>query len=88
MNERMNDKVYKYLVNFLFCRMSKFYDLIVVGGGIIGAATARQVKQAFPKCSVMLLEKEHEYCKLLFFQLVTSIYSSIQLFTKLDTTVE
>ena len=34
------------------------YDFIVIGGGIVGAATARQLQQTFPSRSILLLEKE------------------------------
>ncbi len=34
------------------------YDFIVIGGGIVGAATARQLQQTFPGRSILLLEKE------------------------------
>lgn len=34
------------------------YDCIVVGGGIVGAATARELQQTFPGRSILLLEKE------------------------------
>ena len=34
------------------------YDFIIIGGGIIGASTAWQLKQRFPDRSVLLLEKE------------------------------
>jgi (S)-2-hydroxyglutarate dehydrogenase len=34
------------------------YDFIVVGGGIVGAATARQLQQSFPGRSILLIEKE------------------------------
>lgn len=34
------------------------YDYIVIGAGIIGIATARQLQQTFPGCSVLVLEKE------------------------------
>ncbi len=34
------------------------YDFIVIGGGIVGAATARQLQQTYPDRSVLLLEKE------------------------------
>lgn len=36
------------------------YDIAIIGGGIIGLATALQLKQADPKISVVLLEKESE----------------------------
>ncbi len=34
------------------------YDFIVIGAGIIGMATARQLQQSFPGQSVLVLEKE------------------------------
>lgn len=34
------------------------YDFIVIGGGIIGAATARQLQQTFPSRSILLIDKE------------------------------
>lgn len=34
------------------------YDFIVIGAGIIGMSTARQLQQAFPGQSVLVLEKE------------------------------
>jgi len=34
------------------------YDLILIGGGIVGVATAWQMKQQFPELSVLLVEKE------------------------------
>ncbi|NTS77834.1 L-2-hydroxyglutarate oxidase [Catenovulum sp. SM1970] len=33
-------------------------DIIVVGGGILGASTAMQLKMTYPKLSIVLLEKE------------------------------
>ena len=36
------------------------YDYIIIGGGIIGASTAWQLKQKKPKTSILLLEKEQE----------------------------
>lgn len=35
------------------------YDIVVVGGGIIGCATARQMKISNPELSVAILEKEN-----------------------------
>jgi (S)-2-hydroxyglutarate dehydrogenase len=35
------------------------YDFIIVGGGIVGAATAWQLLQTYPDKRVVLLEKEH-----------------------------
>lgn len=37
----------------------KTYDFIVIGGGIVGLATARQLQQQFNNASVLVLEKEH-----------------------------
>lgn len=34
------------------------YDFIVIGAGIVGMATARQLQQSFPGMSVLVLEKE------------------------------
>lgn len=34
------------------------YDAVVVGGGIVGAATARQLKLEKPHLKVALVEKE------------------------------
>ncbi len=36
----------------------KRYDLVVIGGGIVGAATAWRLKQRLPDASVLLVEKE------------------------------
>lgn len=36
----------------------KIYDFVVIGGGILGLATAWQLQQKYPKQSVLLLEKE------------------------------
>lgn len=38
----------------------KNYDFIVIGGGIVGLATARQLQQQFNKAAVLVLEKEHQ----------------------------
>jgi L-2-hydroxyglutarate oxidase len=39
---------------------SREYDFLVIGGGIVGAATAWQLLQAFPDKRVVVLEKERE----------------------------
>ena len=39
------------------------YDIIVVGGGIVGLATALKIKTANPFLKVLLLEKENELAK-------------------------
>ena len=40
--------------------VDKHYDLAVIGGGIIGLATAMRVSQEFPGLKVAVLEKEDE----------------------------
>jgi len=51
----------------MFCRekfstsalkMDYVYDLVVVGGGIVGLATARQMALQYPKMKIALVEKE------------------------------
>ena len=39
---------------------SKKYDISIVGGGIIGLATAFHLVQAYPRCRVAVIEKEDE----------------------------
>ena len=34
------------------------YDIIIIGGGIVGLATANQLQTKFPKKSILVLEKE------------------------------
>jgi len=34
------------------------YDLVLIGGGIIGVSTAWQLKQRYPELSILLIEKE------------------------------
>jgi len=36
------------------------YDLVVVGGGIVGLATAREIALRHPKMSIAVVEKEKE----------------------------
>lgn len=43
--------------NFIF---SGEYDVAIIGGGIIGTATARELLNVYPKLKVVLLEKEKE----------------------------
>ncbi len=38
--------------------MQTSYDYLLIGGGIVGASTALQLKQRFPSARVLLLEKE------------------------------
>lgn len=39
----------------------KRYNLVVVGGGIVGIATAWRLKQRMPTASILLVEKENRY---------------------------
>lgn len=39
------------------------YDLVIVGGGIIGLATARHISIRYPKLRLCLVEKEHQLCR-------------------------
>ncbi len=43
--------------------MSKRYNLVVIGGGIIGVATAWRLKQRMPDASILLVEKEDQYAR-------------------------
>lgn len=36
----------------------KVYDVAIIGGGIVGLATAREIRKKWPKKSIILLEKE------------------------------
>ena len=38
----------------------KKYDLVIIGGGIIGLATAMRISDEFPRLKVAVLEKEGE----------------------------
>lgn len=40
--------------------MEKTYDIIIVGGGIVGLATALKLKQQRPKIRLLVIEKEEE----------------------------
>lgn len=40
--------------------MEKIYDIAVIGGGIVGLATALKIKEKNPKLSLVIIEKEHE----------------------------
>jgi len=37
----------------------KKYDIILIGGGIVGISTAWQLQQQYPDADILLLEKEH-----------------------------
>ena len=34
------------------------YDFVIIGGGIVGISTARQLQNRFPHKHIMVLEKE------------------------------
>ncbi len=34
------------------------YDIAIIGGGIIGAATFYQIQKAYPDLKILLIEKE------------------------------
>ncbi|NNE54587.1 MAG: FAD-dependent oxidoreductase, partial [Flavobacteriales bacterium] len=40
--------------------MEKSFDLVIVGGGCVGAATLYQIQKAYPQLHILLLEKEAE----------------------------
>lgn len=40
--------------------MNNTYDIAIVGGGIVGAATARQLQLEYPQKRILLLEKEKQ----------------------------
>ena len=39
---------------------NKIYDIVIIGGGIIGTGVAREYKLRYPKKSMLLIEKEKE----------------------------
>ena len=43
--------------------MKLIYDFIIIGGGILGASTAMQLKQRHPDNSILLIEKENVLAK-------------------------
>ena len=36
--------------------------LIIIGGGIVGLATAYSLSRRYPRCQITILEKEDELC--------------------------
>lgn len=57
-----------YLVNFIHSVCNFFfsipqYDIVVVGGGIVGAATAKEILHRNPKLKMAILEKENKLAK-------------------------
>ena len=41
--------------------MNNVFDLIIIGGGLIGLSTAYKIQKNFPKKNILLLEKEKEF---------------------------
>ncbi|RVE55114.1 hypothetical protein evm_000012 [Chilo suppressalis] len=39
----------------------EYYDIVVIGGGIVGSASARELLMRHPQLKVALLEKEHKF---------------------------
>nr|XP_018902806.1 PREDICTED: L-2-hydroxyglutarate dehydrogenase, mitochondrial isoform X2 [Bemisia tabaci] len=40
-------------------KMQRYFDLVIIGGGIVGTALAREMKLRFPSLTMAILEKEH-----------------------------
>ena len=49
----MSDKLFRMPVRSI----RSLYDVVIVGGGIVGVATGRQLKREYPEMRVALLEK-------------------------------
>lgn len=41
----------------------RYYDYLIVGGGIIGLTIARELKQRFPDRKIAILDKEADVAK-------------------------
>lgn len=59
----LHDETHLHIFSLSRCSMSSYqssYDVIVVGGGIVGLATAREILLRHPQKRIALLEKERE----------------------------
>ena len=57
------DLLYYFRKELYICKHRKqlmVYDIVIIGGGIVGLATGMKIKQQNPDLSVVLLEKEGE----------------------------
>lgn len=52
-----------YFISLISDQNGGEYDVAVIGGGIVGMATAREMKVRHPNLSFIVLEKEKEICK-------------------------
>ena len=43
--------------------MEKKYDIVLIGGGIVGVSTAWQLQQRYPDADILVLEKEHAFAQ-------------------------
>ncbi|UTM59256.1 L-2-hydroxyglutarate oxidase [Photobacterium sp. CCB-ST2H9] len=43
--------------------MTSVYDYLVIGGGIVGVATACELQRRFPECKILLVEKETQLAR-------------------------
>src|SRR3990172_5030907 len=43
--------------------MASFYDLTIIGGGIVGLATALKIGEAHPRVKLLILEKESDLAR-------------------------
>ena len=56
------------------------YDLVVVGGGIVGLATAREVATRYPNMKIAVAEKENDVGKINLFTLFSPLSTPVHLF--------
>ena len=43
--------------------MEQKYDIVLIGGGIVGVSTAWQLQQKYPDADILVLEKEHAFAQ-------------------------